>query len=61
MSYAPPYGPPAENKSRGQLDYEHDVRMNPYHDDGRPRKTWDQLSNIERWSWELDRYRNGRP
>jgi hypothetical protein len=39
-------------KSPGQLDYERDVARRPTYHDGRPRATWDELSDIARWSWE---------
>jgi hypothetical protein len=43
----------------GQASYEEDVRRQPgYHPrvDGtvRPRRTWDQLGEIERHSWEIN-------
>ena len=39
-------------KTPGQLDYERDVRQNPLYRTGQPRKTWEELSEITRWSWE---------
>lgn len=39
-------------KSQGQLDYEIDVKRVPFYEDGTPRKTWEQLSDIARYSWE---------
>lgn len=35
----------------GRADYEADVRQRPTYHDGSPRKTWGQLGEIERWSW----------
>ena len=40
------------NKSRGQLDYESDLARRPLYHDGRRRKTWNQLGEVERWSWD---------
>lgn len=34
--------------------YEEDVRRWPNYDNGEPRKTWEQLSEISRWSWIRD-------
>jgi hypothetical protein len=39
-------------KSTGQLLYEADVLAKPRYHDGKPRKTWDELDPISRWSWE---------
>lgn len=39
------------DKQPGQLAYEADVALRPNYHDGSPRKTWDELDNIERWSW----------
>ncbi len=39
-------------KTPGQLDYERDVQQKPLYHTGQPRKTWDELSEITRWSWE---------
>ena len=41
----------------GRMAYEEDVRGKPHYHDGTPRRTWEQLSEIARWSWE----RNPRP
>lgn len=35
----------------GRDAYEADVRRYPTYHDGTPRKTWAQLSDVERWSW----------
>ena len=40
-----------EIKTQGQLDYEADVAKRPTYHDGRPRKTWEQLCDVARWSW----------
>lgn len=37
---------------RGQRAYEASVAAAPLYHDGTPRKRWDQLSDLERWSWE---------
>lgn len=39
-------------KSQGQLDYEKDVAQRPLYHDKTPRKTWDQLSEAAKYSWE---------
>jgi hypothetical protein len=36
---------------RGRAAYEADVRSRPTYHDGTPRKSWDRLGEIERWSW----------
>lgn len=38
----------------GRAAYEADVADYPHYPDGTPRRTWDQLSEIARWSWERD-------
>lgn len=38
--------------TRGQIDYENDVMNRPLYHDGTPRKRWEELSEIARWSWE---------
>lgn len=35
----------------GREAYEADVARKPLYHDGTPRKTWDQLGEIEQWSW----------
>jgi hypothetical protein len=37
--------------ARGKADYEADVRNRPTYHDGTPRKTWEQLGEVEQWSW----------
>mgnify|MGYP007071672430 FL=1 len=39
-------------KTPGQIDYERDVRQNPLYRTGQPRKTWAELPEIIRQSWE---------
>jgi hypothetical protein len=39
-------------KTPGQLDYEQDVQRKPHYHDGNPRKAWEQLQEIVRWTWE---------
>lgn len=39
-------------KTPGQLDYEADVQKKPLYHTGQPRKTWAELSELTRWSWE---------
>ncbi|MGG4105198.1 hypothetical protein AAXB25_14875 [Paenibacillus lautus] len=41
-----------ENKTRGQIDYENDVKQKPLYHDGTPRKKWSELGEVERLSWE---------
>ena len=41
-----------DGKSAGQRAYESDVRARPKYDDGSARKTWAQLGEVERGSWE---------
>lgn len=41
-------------KTKGQLAYEADVSRRPTYHDGAKRKTWDQLGEIEQWSWQRD-------
>lgn len=36
---------------RGREAYEADVKLNPAYPDGTSRKSWDQLGEVERWSW----------
>jgi hypothetical protein len=42
----------ATPKSAGQLAYELDVVLDPNYHDGSPRKKWEELDDISRWSWE---------
>jgi hypothetical protein len=41
-----------DEKTRGQIAYEENVRRNPLNHDGTKSKTWDQLTDVVRWSWE---------
>lgn len=36
----------------GRAAYEADCRARPLYHDGTPRRRWDQLGEVERWSWE---------
>ena len=38
-------------KTQGEYDYESSVKARPNYDDGAPRKTWEQLGEVEQWSW----------
>lgn len=38
----------------GRAAYESDVAARPTYQDGTPRKTWDQLDNVARYSWERE-------
>lgn len=37
---------------RGRAAYEASCAAVPNYHDGTPRKTWQQLGQVERWSWE---------
>lgn len=37
---------------RGRQAYEASLADTPLYHDGTPRKTWAQLGDVERWSWE---------
>jgi hypothetical protein len=39
-------------RTPGRVAYESDVRAEPTYHDGTPRRTWEQLSDVARWSWE---------
>lgn len=39
-------------KSPGQIAYEASVAACPTYHDGSPRRTWEQLGDVARWSWE---------
>ena len=41
-------------KTVGQLRYETDVAQRPTYHDGTARKSWEQLGEVEQWSWERD-------
>jgi hypothetical protein len=43
-------------KTSGQLAYEMDLAKTPLYHDGGKRRTWEQLGEIERWSWERPVY-----
>lgn len=36
---------------RGRVRYEDDCMKQPNYHDGKPRKTWEQLGKVERYSW----------
>jgi hypothetical protein len=36
---------------QGKRDYEADVAARPSYHDGSPRKRWNALGTVERWSW----------
>ena len=40
-----------KQKSSAEIAYEDDVRRAPLYHDGKLRKTWDQLSAVDQWSW----------
>jgi hypothetical protein len=42
--------------SPGQRAYEEDVRARPVYHDGTARRTWAQLSDLARWSWNKNPY-----
>lgn len=37
--------------TKGQKAYEADIKRNPFYHDGTRRRSWDDLSDIARWSW----------
>jgi hypothetical protein len=39
-------------ESHGRKAYSEDLRKRPTYHDGKPRKTWEQLHPIARFSWE---------
>lgn len=43
-----------EATSPGQRAYESELRARPVYHDGKPRKTWAQLGDLERSTWERD-------
>lgn len=43
-----------QNKTPGQLAYEEDLCRKPFYPSGDTRKTWAQLGDIERLSWERE-------
>lgn len=36
----------------GRIAYEADVVARPFYEDGTPRRSWEQLSDVAKWSWE---------
>ena len=42
------------NYTAGRLAYEADCLAIPTYHDGAPRKSWDQLDETARWSWERE-------
>lgn len=38
-------------KTLAQLAYEADVEKYPRYHDGTPRRTWDHLDKVAKWSW----------
>lgn len=40
-----------QNEQAGRAAYQADVMKWPNYNDGAPRKTWEQLGDVERWSW----------
>lgn len=41
----------ADTEAQGRADYEAHVKAHPTYHDGKPRKTWDQLSPLCKRSW----------
>jgi hypothetical protein len=39
-------------KTKGQIDYEEDVKRTPTYHDGTPRKQWSEIGDVAQWSWE---------
>lgn len=46
----------ADRISKGQRAYEADLLARPVYHDGTPRRKWDQLDSIARWSWDKSPY-----
>ena len=42
---------PIIEQPTGRTLYDRDVARRPNYHDGTPRKQWDELSDIARWSW----------
>lgn len=42
------------NQTPGELAYNEDVRRRPYYDGGTPRRSWAQLDDHAKQSWERD-------
>lgn len=42
----------ATSKTPGQQAYEHDVKHHPHYQEGGPRRSWDDLPEYSKWSWE---------
>jgi hypothetical protein len=40
-----------QTKTQGQIDYEADVKRRPTYHDGTPRRAWELLDEIAKWSW----------
>ena len=38
-------------QSNARAAYEADVKRRPNYPNGEPRKSWDELSSVARWSW----------
>jgi hypothetical protein len=45
----------------GRPAYEASLLAQPTYHDGTPRKSWEQLGEVERWSWERRGGGAGRP
>ena len=41
-----------ETRTPGQIAYEAELLVRPNYDDGRPRRSWDQLPDDIKRSWE---------
>ena len=41
----------AEKKAPGQAAYERDVKRKPLYPDGKPRRKWEELDEVSRWTW----------
>jgi len=39
-------------KTPGQVAYEAELKVVPTYHDSQQRKSWSQLGEVERWSWE---------
>jgi hypothetical protein len=54
-----PYGEELirRRKETGREDYERDLAATPNYHDGTQRPSWDQLSDLAKWSWERPKFK----
>ena len=44
----------SDGRTPGQIAYERELILRPFYEDGALRKTWAQLGEIERYSWDCN-------